>query len=111
MDRDDHVVQRQAENLSDACVEDFHDGLYLKIMVARPQRSHLPPLPFLGALGNARGLGARHPASLLDSLEVTHLAPAQCDRPMGATGQHGVHLDEIESGRALAADAGWDLVE
>ena len=92
-------------------IEDFRDRLHLEIVVAGAERSHLPALALLGALGNALGLGARHQASLLDPLKVARLAPAVFDRPSGATRQHGIHLDGVEGDRTLAADAGRDLVE
>ena len=80
-------------------------------MIARAERAHLAALAFLGALGDAFGLGVRHLPIFFDAFEVACVAPAELDRPLGAAGEHGIHLDGIERDRALAADAGRDLAK
>ena len=111
VDGDDDVVLRQAEDLGNFRIEDFRDRLHLEIVVARAERAHLAALAFLGALGDAVGPGVRHLPLFLDAFEVACVAPAAFDRPVGAAGEHGIHLDGIERDRAFAADAGRDLAE
>src|SRR6516165_10050287 len=73
------------EDLGDGRIENLRDCLDLEIMVAGAERAHLAPLPFLGAVGDVLGLGARHLACLLDPFEVAPVPPATLDSPTGAT--------------------------
>ena len=111
MDGDEDIVLREPEGAGDGRVEYLGHRLDLEIVIAGAQRPHLAALAFLGMVGNEIGPGAGHPPRFLDPLEVVRRAPPAFDRPLGAAGEHGVHLARIERNRSLAAEAGRDLMK
>src|ERR1035437_469964 len=98
MNGDDDIVACEAKSLGNFRIEEFRDSLNLEIVIARTERPHFSALAFLGALGHAPGLGARHPALFLDPLEVARLAPAALDRPMRSACEHCLRTSEDPRG-------------
>jgi hypothetical protein len=84
VDSDDDIVRRKPEDPGNGSIENLRNRLDLEIMIAGAERTHLPALPFLGAVRNMLRPGARHHALLLDPFEVILVAPTALDRPMGA---------------------------
>ena len=111
MDSDDNIVGRKSKRRGDLGIEDFGDDLDFEIVIARTERAHFPPLPFLGTFRDPFGPSPAHLAAFLNARQIAALAPAALDGPTGAAGQHRFHLDGIERDRAVAADAGRNLTE
>jgi len=108
MDHDHDVAGLESKRASSGGVEDGGDFLHLEVVVAAPQGAHLVALPFLGTLRNHLRVGARHPALLLDALEVRSDSPTALDRPARTAGEHRVHPRGFEANGAGAAHARRD---
>ena len=109
MDADDHVARLEPVHLRDAGIVNLGYVLHLEIMVARTERAHLVALALLGMGRDVAGLGVRHPAVLLDTIEIGGGAEAPFDGPLRAAREHGVHLVRVQAEGAGAADAGGNL--
>jgi hypothetical protein len=100
---DHDITFVQAERVRHGAVEDFGDVLHFQVMVARAKRAHLVALTGLGVLRDLLGLGPCHAAMLLDPLQIFGPAVAALHRPLGAAGQHGIHLTVVQVQPAGAA--------
>ena len=74
MDRDDDAAGREAERPRRVAIEDLGHFLHFEIVIAGAERAHLAPLALLGALRNARRLGALYLAAFFDPFEIARLA-------------------------------------
>lgn len=110
MDGDDDMIDLQPEGRRNGWIENLGDGLDFEIVVARPEGSHLVPLPFARMVRYAVRHGAGHPAAFLDALEIMRLTPAALNGPLRTCREHRFHLHGIERDRPRAAEAGRNLL-